>query len=224
MLTREELLGLVNKKVDTTKFTSLSERTINEELDDVLDEMGEDESVNDKIVTKLANRLKRIDGNLHSNVSAEVKKNKEAEEARKRDGESAEKQNKVNQTKTSDESDELKALKARLDAMEAANKERDAKAAKQATLESVKKGLKEKFGNAGLELNNYFATVALKKLEVSQDTSVDSLVENAEKIYNAELKEAGFIPDSKPNAGHEGGTGRQDDKEWDDIANMRKTE
>ena len=76
-MTKEELLELVNKKVDTSKFKSLSKRSIDEELVDALEEIGDDESANDKVVTKLANRLKRMDGNLHANVSAEVKKAKE---------------------------------------------------------------------------------------------------------------------------------------------------
>ena len=73
-MTVEELLSLVNKEVDTTKFRSLSQKTINEELNDVLDEFGDDEAANAKIVTKVANRLKRMDGNLHKNVSDEIKK------------------------------------------------------------------------------------------------------------------------------------------------------
>ena len=72
-MTREELLALVNKEVDTTKFKSLSQKTINEELDDVLEDFGDDEASNAKLVTKLANRLKRMDGNLHKNVSDEIK-------------------------------------------------------------------------------------------------------------------------------------------------------
>ena len=73
-MTREELLALVNKEADTTKFKSLSQKTINEELDDVLEDFGDDEAANAKLVTKLANRLKRMDGNLHKNVSDERKK------------------------------------------------------------------------------------------------------------------------------------------------------
>ena len=83
-MTREELLNLVNKEVDTTKFTSLSQKTINEELDDVLEDFGDDEEANSKIVTKLANRLKRMDGNLHKNVSDEMKKNRAEAERRRR--------------------------------------------------------------------------------------------------------------------------------------------
>lgn len=83
-MTREELLALVNKEVDTTKFKELSQKTIDEELDDVLEDFGDDEEANSKLVTKLANRLKRINGNLHKNISDEVKKSKEEAERKKR--------------------------------------------------------------------------------------------------------------------------------------------
>jgi type I site-specific restriction-modification system R (restriction) subunit len=86
-MTREELLALVNKEADTTKFKSLSQKTINEELDDVLEDFGDDEAANAKLVTKLANRLKRMDGNLHKNVSDEIKKSKEEAERKKQEEE-----------------------------------------------------------------------------------------------------------------------------------------
>lgn len=84
-MTREELLALVNKELGSTKLT-ISEKTINEELDDVLEDFGEDEAANAKLVTKVTNRLKRMDGNLHSDVSQQVKeykkKAKERQEAK----------------------------------------------------------------------------------------------------------------------------------------------
>ena len=86
-MTVEELLSLVNKEVDTTKFKSLSQKTITEELNDVLDEMGDDEARNAKIVTKLATRLKRMDGNLHKCVSDEIKKSREEAERKKKEEE-----------------------------------------------------------------------------------------------------------------------------------------
>ena len=86
-MTVEELLEKVNKKTDTGKLKSLSKKTIDEELNDVLDEMGDDEEANDRIVTKLANRLKRMDGNLHKNVADEIKKAREEAERKKKEEE-----------------------------------------------------------------------------------------------------------------------------------------
>lgn len=220
-MTREELLEQVNGKVDTTKFKSLSQKTINEELDDVLEDFGDDASLNDKIVTKLANRLKRMDGNLHKNVSDEMKKNREAEEARKKREEETVSEAEDGEPDGDTSDDRIKKLTERLEAIEKANTERDAKAAKEATLEAVKNGLKAKFEQAGLELNGFFAKTALSKLDLS-DRNVDELVADAEKFYNADVKEAGYVPDSKPRGGGGGGTPQDDSKLWDDIAALRK--
>ncbi len=224
-MTREELLKKVNDKVDTTKFKSLSKKTINEEIDDVLEDMSDDESMNDKLITKLANRLKRMDGNLHKNVSDEMKKNKEAEEERKKQEEEEAKRKKEEEDgKSGSASDELiKKLTERLDAMEKANKERDTKAARNATMEAVKKGLKDKFEKAGLELNGFFAKTALSKLDLpDENVDISELVAKAEKLYNTDVKEAGYTPNTKPRSGGGGGGNQDDDKIWDDIANLRK--
>lgn len=223
-MTVEELLEKVNGKVDTKKFKSLSKKTIDEELNDVLDEIGDDDAVNDRIITKLANRLKRMDGNLHKNVSDEIKKSKEEAERKAKEEEEA-KRKEEEEKKNNPESNELiKKLTDRLDAMEKANKERETKEAMKATMDAVKKGLKEKFEKAGLELNGFFAKTALSKLDVSgEDVEISELVAKAEKLYNADVKDAGYVPsNSKPHNGGGGSENQDDDKIWDDIATLRK--
>ena len=74
-MTREELLELVNKELGSTKLT-LNERAINEELDDSLDDFGDDEEANAKLVTRIVNRLKRMDGSVHTAVAHEVEEYK----------------------------------------------------------------------------------------------------------------------------------------------------
>ncbi len=223
-MTVEELLEKVNGKVDTKKFKSLSKKTIDEELNDVLDEIGDDDAVNDRIITKLANRLKRMDGNLHKNVSDEIKKSKEEAERKAKEEKEA-KEKEEEEKKNNPESNELiKKLTDRLDAMEKANKERETKEAMKATMDAVKKGLKEKFEKAGLELNGFFAKTALSKLDVSgEDVEISELVAKAEKLYNADVKDAGYVPNnSKPHNGGGGSENQNDDKIWDDIATLRK--
>ena len=68
---REELLELVQKELGDTQLT-LSERTINGELDDSLSDFGDDADANAKAVTRIANRLKRLDGQLHADVAEQV--------------------------------------------------------------------------------------------------------------------------------------------------------
>lgn len=212
-MTREELLALVNKEADTTKFKSLSQKTINEELDDVLEDFGDDEAANAKLVTKLANRLKRMDGNLHKNVSDEIRKSKEEAERKKKEEEG--------KTGSDDKYNEL--LK-EIKALKEANAERDKKAARKATIESVKAGLKDKFDKANLELNDFFLDTALSKLEISDDADVAELVSTAENIYTADYKRAngGNAVPRKGSSASSGEEKKLDEHEWDDIKDICK--
>ena len=223
-MTREELLALVNKEVDTTKFKSLSQKTINEELDDVLEDFGDDEAANAKLVTKLANRLKRMDGNLHKNVSDEIKKSREEAERKKREEEEERKRKEEEEGKTGSD-DKYNELLKEIKALKEANAERDKKAARKATIESVKAGLKDKFDKANLEMKNYFLNAAIAKLEIpDEDADIDDLVSKAEKIYTAEYKEAtgeNGIP-SKGSRTYSGGTSTDDDKFMEEVAERRK--
>ena len=223
-MTKEELLSLVNKEVDTTKFKSLSQKTINEELDDVLEDFGDDEAANAKLVTKLANRLKRMDGNLHKNVSDEIKKSKEEAERKKKEEEEERKRKEEEEGKT-DSDDKYNELLKEIKALKEANAERDKKAARKATIESVKAGLKDKFDKANLEMKNYFLNAAIAKLEIpDEDADIDDLVSKAEKIYTAEYKEAtgeNGIP-AKGQRTSGGLNSTDDEKFMDEIAERRK--
>lgn len=221
-MTREELLALVNKEVDTTKFKELSQKTIDEELDDVLEDFGDDEEANSKLVTKLANRLKRINGNLHKNISDEVKKSKEEAERKKKEEEEERKRKEAK--KDDDPDDKYSKLLEKLEALEKANAERDKKAARKATIESVKAGLKDKFDKANLEMNDFFLDTALSKLEISDDADVAELVSTAENIYTADYKRAngGNAVPRKGSSAPSGEEKKLDEHEWDDIKDICK--
>lgn len=221
-MTREELLALVNKEVDTTKFKELSQKTIDEELDDVLEDFGDDEEANSKLVTKLANRLKRINGNLHKNISDEVKKSKEEAERKKKEEEEERKRREAG--KGDDPDDKYSKLLEKLEALEKANAERDKKAARKATIESVKAGLKDKFDKANLEMNDFFLDTALSKLEISDDADVAELVSTAENIYTADYKRAngGNAVPRKGSSAPSGEEKKLDEHEWDDIKDICK--
>lgn len=221
-MTREELLALANKEVDTTKFKELSQKTINEELDDVLEDFGDDEEANSKLVTKLANRLKRINGNLHKNISDEVKKSREEAERKKKEGEEERKRKEAG--KDDDPDDKYSKLLEKLEALEKANAERNKKAARKATIESVKAGLKDKFDKANLEMNDFFLDTALSKLEIPDDADVVELVSKAENIYTADYKRAngGNAVPRKGSSASSGEEKKLDEHEWDDIKDICK--
>lgn len=215
-MTIEELLELVNKKEDTSKFTTLSKKSIDDELNDVLGEMGDDDDENDRIVTKLANRLKRMDKNLHKNIADELKKSREEAERKKKEEE--ERKGKKDGEDTPD--DKYDKLLTKLEALEKANEERDKKASRAATIEAVRKGLKDKFDKAKLELNDFFLDTAISKLEIpDKDADVTDLVSKAEGIYTTDFKRAtGNTAIPRMGSGSSSGGGRTiPDDEWDDI-------
>lgn len=225
-MTREELLILVNKELGSTKLT-ISEKTINEELDDVLEDFGEDEASNAKLVTKVANRLKRMDGNLHSDVSQQVKEyKKKARERKKAKGTEPDDED-PNDDDTLDEEDMpewAKKLMGEVRKEREAREQKEAADAKKALVNSIKEGLKAKFEKANIPLNSFFVKTALDKLEIpDSDADVKELIGKAEVLYNADLKEAGISPDTKPRSGGSGagGTGTVDEHEFDDVAAIR---
>ena len=216
---REELKELVNKILGSTQL-KLSERTINEELDDVLGDFGDNEEANAKLIERVANRLKRMDGNLHADVSKEVKEYKENAGKKLKEGnEGGSKKNESNEGSESEIMKELKNLRAELDEERNARKQEQTERAKHATMDSVRKGLREKFENAGLKINDFFAKSALSKLEIpNENVDIKSLVEKAEKLYNADIKEAG-IEIGKPHAGGNG-SGKEEKEDWSDVSNI----
>jgi hypothetical protein len=220
-MTREELLALVNKELGSTKLT-LNERAINEELDDSLGDFGEDEAANTKLVTRIANRLKRMDGSVHSAVSREVKeyKKKLEESNREKGDDDPKKGTREHEEESSDMPEwarqmmsEWKEQKEELQKEKADRKKKD-------LLTSVRKGLEDKFKSSGLKLNSYFANAAMSKLDIPEkDADVKALVDEAERLYTSETKSAG-IDFGKP-AG--GGTEsvqpkKEDGHEFDDVA------
>ena len=229
-MTVEELLSLVNKEVDTTKFKSLSQKTITEELNDVLDEMGDDEATNAKKVTKLATRLKRMDGNLHKCVSDEIKKSREEAERKKKEEEDRREKDGGEKTKedpTASSDDKYDKLLAKLEALERANAERDKKASRAATEQAVRKGLKDKFDRAKLELNDFFLDTAMSKLTIPDtDADVLELITQAEGIYTTDYKRAtgnSAIPRKGSSNTPTGDRGIRAD-EWDDIKPAKSKE
>ncbi len=217
-MNREELRELVTKNLGSTQL-KLSERTINEELDDVLDDFGDNEEANAKLVSKLTNRLKRMDGNLHADVSKEVKEYKEnAEKKRKEEG-NGEKGKESGNDNDSEALKLVKELKSELDAERNARKQEQAERAKNATRESVRNGLKEKFEKVGLKFNSFFAKSALGKLDIpDEDVDITSLIEKAEKLYNSDIKEAG-VEIGKPHAGGNIG-GKEEKEDWSDVSGI----
>ncbi len=196
---REELLGLVQQELGDTQLT-LSERTINGELDDSLSDFGDDADANAKAVTRIANRLKRLDGQLHADVAEQVSVYKKSLKGRV-DKPKVEGQESADPT--------ISDLMKRIEAMEAAAKEKETALALQGVKDMVKNRLSEKFRAAGIEVNDFFLGTALSRLDISpESTDIDALVKKAEENYNVDRKLAGFEDSGRPNFGGQSGIER----------------
>jgi len=215
---REELLQQVNESIEADGkqlSPSLSEESINGELDDALEDISDDEENNKKVVSRLAKRLLRMDGNIHSNVSKQVSDYKKAHPG-------AQKKPKEGEGKgNEDGKSEYQKLLERIEAMETAQKQKTEAEAKNAIVAEVSKGFKAKFKEAGIEVNGYIFRQTLRDLEIPDtEEKVDtaSLVKALEKEYHKNLKEAGLDKKdtSKPRFGsREGGKGESAaDRYW----------
>ncbi len=210
---REELLQQVNESIEADGkqlSPSLSEESINGELDDALEDITDDEEANKKVVARLAKRLLRMDGNIHSNVSKQVSDYKKAHPSVQQRPKAGEGKNGDDNTKA-----EYQKLLERIEAMENAQKQRTETEAKDAVLSDVKKSFKAKFKDAGLEVNDYIFRQTLRDLEIPETgedgkVNIGALVKTLEREYIKNLKEAGLGKEeaSKPRFGsREGGKG-----------------
>ncbi len=204
---REELLGLVNAELGNTQLT-LSERTVNGELDDALADFGDDAEANAKLVTRIVGRLKRIDGQLHADVSEQVNAYKKNLEKKQKPLVQTQAQKQQPDTPSGNEG-VIADLQKRIEAMEEAAKKKDAALAIEKSKGEIKKRLGEKFRSAGMELNEFFLGTALSRLDFSTETNdIDSLVKKAEENYNVDRKLAGIDDTGRPNFGGGGGNNR----------------
>jgi hypothetical protein len=198
---REELLQEVQGVIEADGkqlSRSISEETINAEIDDELENIGDDEEANKKVYSRIAKRLLRMDGNIHSNVSREVNDYKEKNPYKKPEG--AEKNPKEGKRASGDESEELKLLKSlskRIDDIEKSRSEKAKTEVKNAAVESVKNGLRELFKEGKVEVNEYIYKQTLRDLEIpdvedGKGIDTDALVKKMERAYYRNLKEAGL--------------------------------
>jgi membrane-associated HD superfamily phosphohydrolase len=171
---------------------------------------------------KMVKAVKSVQGNVNNVMSTKVTeqvKAKVAEELSKRTQKPKEKPEE-DPTDISQWAKELKELKEQFENDRKEWQHEKAEREKKNLLDSVKKGLEKRFEAGGLKLNGFFAKSALSKLDITDgETDVDKLIDAAEKLYNADLKEAGIESDTPRSTGAGGSRGkRNNEDEWDDVA------
>jgi hypothetical protein len=200
---REELKTKINEVLGSTKLT-LSERTINDFLDDALVGITDDD-VTDDFVSRKANMLKSIDGNLHSDVSEQVRvymdklpKSQEPKSQEPKPDTKPTGDEKPQEPADNGVSKEIEELKKRLKSFEDDRKKADEAKKREKELAELKDAFTARFDEAGAKVNTYILKQTLRDFD--GDGSVSDKVKALEGKYYENLKEAGFDYDS-PMAG-----------------------
>lgn len=169
---------------------------------------------------EMAKAVKSVQGNVNNVFSTKLAEQVNAKVEEYKNSHSAEE--KPVKEKGTDSDDRLKKLEDELNEMRTERQQERAERERKDLLTAVKKGLEDKFDRSGSKVNGYFARQAISRLQVPEkNADIKALVDEAEKLYNADIKEAGLVPDA-PHAGGAGGGGRErvDEHLWDDVAKI----
>ncbi len=200
---REELRTKIDAALGSTKLT-LSERTINDFLDDALVGITDDADVTEDFVTRKANVLKSMDGNLHSDVSEEVKKYKDSLQGppkdKKKHDDDDDSDDDSHKGKGDDDGSakEIEDLKKRLKTIEDERQKAAEEKQREADRKELHDAFKTNFDKAGVKVNDYILRQTIRDFDGKG--SIEEKVKALESKYYENLKEAGFDFDG-PHAG-----------------------
>lgn len=198
---REELRTKIDAALGSTKLT-LSERTINDFLDDALVGITDDADVTEDFITRKVNVLKSMDGNLHSDVSEEVQRYKDSlqkppKDKDKHDGDDTDDDSRKGKGDDGSAA-EIEDLKNRLKAIEDERQKAAEERQREANRKELHDAFKTHFDKAGVKVNDYILKQTIRDFD--GEGSVEEKVKALESKYYENLKEAGFDFDG-PHAG-----------------------
>lgn len=199
---REELRTKIDAALGSTKLT-LSERTINDFLDDALVGITDDADVTEDFVTRKANVLKSMDGNLHSDVSEEVQRYKDSLQKPPKDKDKHDDDDSDDDDSHKGKGDdgsaaEIEDLKNRLKAIEDERQKAAEERQREADRKELHDAFKTNFDKAGVKVNDYILKQTIRDFD--GEGSIEEKVKALESKYYENLKEAGFDFDG-PHAG-----------------------
>lgn len=220
---RESLRPLVEAQLGESRLTVLSEETINAELDDALTGITDDAQVDDAYAKRIADRLKRMNGNVAKEAGNQIRDYKSRFSAGGDGGTGAAggggktgKSESAGGGGGSEGSDEIAELKAQISALQTSLNEKAAKEAASAVLAEVREKFVATFKEGGITAREYFVNQVFGKFKLptladGESYDIDALAKDAEERYFKELKSAG-IKYEKPHKGGSGGGSDGPDK------------
>lgn len=210
----EKIISMVLDKVGNTDVSAQTIKTLIS-----LKPVPDGQEPDDAYFNEMVDAVKSVQGNVNNVFSAKLaaQVNSKVEEYKKDHPVKKEQESK---TTTSD--DRLKKLEEELSELRAERQKERTEKERKDLFDSVKKSLEDKFRTAGNTANSFFVETALAKLNIPEkDADVKVLTDEAERLYNADLKKAGLDPDF-PRAGNSSAVGAEkiDGHEFDDIAKI----
>lgn len=199
--TKEDVLKQL--KSDLTKggkTLHLSDRTINEHIDDLLPLLATDETELEDFAKKAFPFVKRADANLEKEKADFIKSYKPKEET---------KTPPKKEEAPNGGDNELDALKKKLEEIE----QRFQQEQRAKTIEGIRQSLKTGLKNKGVKDDEWLDSF-IPELNITEDFDVDAKVESYVKIYNKAQAKTPTGLNPKP-AG--GSSSLDDSKLWDDL-------
>ena len=195
----KELAAKIPQKGQTL---NLSERSINEMLDNLMPLIANDETELDAFIAYVLPTFKTADGNIKNDVSVGIKNYKENNPVIETP------RNQPVVTPNKDEDDAMAKALARIEELEKKNADNERRATLASRRDEVASKMKEKGVKNKEWINSFLDEVSFEGENFDVDAKVDSYV----KMYN--LSFAGYNPNATPRTA---GNGGGEDKELNDI-------
>lgn len=192
---------------DGKKTLRMSEKSINETLENLMPLIASDETELDAFVEKVKPTFITMNGNAEHDMSAFVNKWKQEHPEPQ--------QQQQQQQQQGNETAEMKAMRERLEALE--QKETARQTTK--TIEDKKKQILAKLKEKGIK-NEDWCNGMIAEVDINTDTDVDAKVESLVAFYNKHKAASGG--GYTPRGGAGGGEGNK--SEFDDIKAAREKE
>lgn len=215
-----ELEKIVSTILEKVGNTDVSPQTVTTLVS--LKPVAEGAEPDDAYFDEMARAVKSVQGNVNNVFSTKLSEQVNAKVEEYKKSHKAGEPKPKGEPSDKDMPEWARQMKAELERERNERQQERAERERKDLLATVRKGLEDKFEKSGSKVNGYFARQALSKLQVPEkDADVRSLVDEAERLYNADIKEAGFTPDAPRAGGGNGGSAEKADEHlWDDVAKI----
>lgn len=190
---------LVTKLTEVVGNTNLSSRSISEYAKSIMPLITSDEQVDDTFLETHGNILKTIAGQLRHDLADGIenfKKNYKPEPPKPN-------------TPPTEKNEELETLKAQFEELKNALKTKEEQEAKNVTKEKVVSALKAKIKEAtGADPNSFVFKATVRDIVIGENADIDTLVKDAQKSYDENLKDAGIETATPRYPSNGGGSGK----------------